>query len=78
MRNIEFIFNYCAQLIDFRAEFKEFEPRLKYGWFHLKLYWMFQDFSWRSIETGYRGIWDVAQIHKIWTLGNLKFVKVQR
>ena len=20
------------------AEFKEFEPRLKYGWFHLKLY----------------------------------------
>jgi len=24
------------------AEFKEFEPRLKYGWFHLKLYQMFQ------------------------------------
>ena len=20
------------------AEFKEFEPRLKYGWFHIKLY----------------------------------------
>ena len=33
------------------AEFKEFErrfefkPRLKYGWFHLKLYQMFQDLN---------------------------------
>ena len=33
------------------AEFKEFErrfkfkPRLKYGWFHLKLYQMFQNLS---------------------------------
>ena len=33
------------------AEFKEFEPRLKfetrlkYGWFHLSLYSMFQDLS---------------------------------
>jgi len=27
------------------AEFKEFEPRLKYGWFHFKLYSMFQDLS---------------------------------
>ena len=33
------------------AEFKEFErrfkfkPQLKYGWFHLKLYQMFQDLS---------------------------------
>ena len=25
------------------AEFKEFEPRLKFGWFHLKLYSIFQD-----------------------------------
>ena len=25
------------------AEFKEFEPRLKYGWFHLKMYQMFKD-----------------------------------
>ena len=24
------------------AEFKEIEPRLKHGWFHLKLYSMFQ------------------------------------
>jgi len=38
------------------AEFKEFEPRLKLfkprlnsGWFHLKLYQMFQDLSRRSI-----------------------------
>ena len=37
------------------AEFKEFErrfkfkPRFKYGWFHLKLYQMFQDLSLRLI-----------------------------
>ena len=37
------------------AEFKEFErrfkfkPRLKYGWFHLKLYQMFQDLNQRLI-----------------------------
>ena len=37
------------------AEFKEFErrfkfkPRLKYGWFHLKLYQMFQDLNRRLI-----------------------------
>ena len=29
----------CKQkLYGSEAEFKEFEPRLKYGWFHLKLY----------------------------------------
>ena len=27
------------------TEFKEFERRFKYGWFHLKLYQMFQDLS---------------------------------
>ena len=43
------------------AEFKEFEPRLKfetllkYSWFHLKLYLMFHDLSRRSIETGFGG-----------------------
>ena len=48
------------------AEFKEFEPRLKfktrlkYDWFHLKLYSMFQDLSRRSIKTGFKGIWDAA------------------
>ena len=41
------------------AEFKEFErrfkfkPRFKYGWFHLKLYQMFQDLSRRFIQTGF-------------------------
>ena len=51
------------------AEFKEFEPqlkfgtRLKYGWFHFKLYSMFQDLSRRSIKTGFWWIWDAAQIH---------------
>ena len=38
------------------AEFKEFESRLKYGCFHLKLYCLiFQDLSRRSIETGFLG-----------------------
>ena len=31
------------------AEFKEFERRFKYGWFHLKLYQMFQDLNQRLI-----------------------------
>ena len=31
------------------AEFKEFERRFKYGWFHLKLYQMFQDLSRRLV-----------------------------
>ena len=35
------------------AEFKEFEPRLKYGWFHLKLYSIFQDLSGQLIKTGF-------------------------
>ena len=41
------------------AEFKEFEPRLKfklrvkYGWSHLKLHLIFQDLSRRAIETGF-------------------------
>ena len=43
------------------AEFKEFEPplkfktRLKYGWFHLKSYSIFQDLSRRLIETSFFG-----------------------
>ena len=50
-KNLEFIFQ--------EAEFKEFyprlkfKPRLKYGWFHLKLYSIFQDLSRRSTETGF-------------------------
>ena len=41
----------CIWVFQPVAEFKEFErrfkfkPRLKYGWFHLKLYQMFQDLS---------------------------------
>ena len=41
--------------VEAMAEFKEFErrfkfkPRFKYGWFHLKLYLMFQDLSRRLI-----------------------------
>ena len=38
------------------TEFKEFEPRLKYGWFHLKLYLIFQGLSRGSIETSSWGI----------------------
>ena len=44
------------------AEFKEFEPwlkfkpQLKYGWFHLKLYSMFQDLSRHLIEPIFEGI----------------------
>ena len=38
----------------------EFKPQLKYGWFHLKFYSIFQDLSRRSIETGFGGIWDAA------------------
>ena len=45
------------------AKFKEFEPRLKYGWFHLKLYSIFQDLSRLLIETGFWQIKAAAQIH---------------
>ena len=36
-----------------KANFKEFVPWLKYDWFHLKWYTMFQDLSRCSIETGF-------------------------
>ena len=42
---------YCSPVLPYivyvcpEAEFKEFEPWLKYGWFRLKLYLMFQDLS---------------------------------
>ncbi len=32
-----------------RFKFNKFKPRLKYGWFHLKLYQMFEDLSQRLI-----------------------------
>ena len=34
------------------AEFKEFEPWLNYGWFHIELNSIFQELSRRSIKTG--------------------------
>jgi len=45
-----FDFNSFQHLLQFEikrseAEFKEIEPRFKYGWFHLKLYLMFQNLS---------------------------------
>ena len=45
------------------AEFKEFEPRLKYSWFHLKLNSIFKDLSRGWIETGFCKIQAAAQIH---------------
>jgi len=47
---------YNSKVMTSEAEIKEFEPRLKYGWFHLKSYSMFHDLSRRSIETGFWGI----------------------
>ena len=35
------------------AEIKEFETRMKYDWFHLNLYSIFQDISRRSIKTAW-------------------------
>jgi len=48
------------------AEYKEFEPRLKfklglkYCWFFLKLYSVFQDLSRRSTKPDLWEIWDAA------------------
>jgi len=45
------------------AEFKEFEPCIKYGWIRLKLLLIFQDLSRCSIKTGFWRIWGAAQIY---------------
>ena len=37
------------------TEIKQFEPQLKFGWFYLKCYSIFQDLRQRSIETGFMG-----------------------
>ena len=48
--NIDFFLYFSPEV-----EFKEFEPHLKFetwlkhGWFHLKLYSLFQNLSWRSL-----------------------------
>ena len=58
-----------AEFKTFEAEFKEFEPRLKfkprlkYGWFHLKLYSIFHELSLRSIETG---SWQIEAAAQNW------------
>ena len=36
---------------DPEADFKEFEPRLKYFWFRIKVYSIFQDLNRQSIKT---------------------------
>ena len=51
-----------TEFIEFEPRFK-FKPGLKYGWFHVKLYLIFQDLSQRSIETGFWHIEAAAQIH---------------
>ena len=48
-----YLFQLFPVQIEPEAEFKEFEPRFKYAWFHLKLYQMFQDSSRRLILTGF-------------------------
>ena len=50
-----------AELKVFKARL-EFETRLKHGWFHLKLYSVFQDFSRRSIRTSFWLISDRVKI----------------
>ena len=41
-----------AEFKEFKRRFK-FKPRLKYDWFHLKLYQMCQDLNRRLIKTGF-------------------------
>ena len=53
----------CNKIRRAQAEFKEFEPRLKYGWFHLKSHSLFKDLSRRSVKTGFWRFLDAAQIH---------------
>ena len=56
-------FNIIKLVRNPEAEFNEFETRLKYSWFHIKLFSMFQVLSRRSIKTGFWQIRDAAQIH---------------
>ena len=46
---------YNSKVMTSEAEIKEFEPRLKYGWFHLKSYSMVKDLTRRLLETGFEG-----------------------
>ena len=60
------------------AEFKEFEPRLKYSWFHLKFNSIFKDLSRGWIETGFCKIQAAAQIHWIRTRDKKKHISNRR
>ena len=60
------------------AEFKEFErrfkfkPRFEYGWFHLKLYQMFQDLKWVLVDLnrGSNSLNSISRYIKL-NLGNI-------
>ena len=52
----------------------QFKPRLKYGWFHLKLYSMFQDLSYGSIETDFSNSLNSDTGFKDIGMGNFEFV----
>ena len=53
---MERVYNHKWIIILTEDEFKEFEPRLKYGWLHIKLYLIFQDLA--DFETGF---WQIYQ-----------------
>ena len=57
------------------AEFKEFKPRLKYGWFHLKLYLIFQDLSrfWGDLRSGLNSLNSDSDSSKI-----KKYMRIKR
>ena len=45
-KNLFYLYSKIVHFVEYTvAEFKEFERRFKYGWYHLKLYQMFQDLS---------------------------------
>jgi len=59
----KFTKNVVTKINKSEAEFEEFEPRLKYSWFHLKSYSLLQNLSRSLTETGFWRIYDAAQIH---------------
>ena len=61
--NLSFFYGYDWKTIISLITEAEFEPCINYGWFHLKLLLIFQDFNRRSIKTGFWRIWGASQIH---------------
>ena len=55
MRSVPLLTLPEAESKEFEPRFK-FKPRLKYGLFHLKLYYVFQDLIRRLIQTGLNGL----------------------